>query len=176
MPNQPRLPHTPPVMRVPDTSCRDSDQTVRITPHRTTTPQASHASQRSGTYRIPRPLGCHRFRYPLRGRMPADQFSRSPNIESSGFFVSAGDSPPPARRFATMASADFPGHFLRGISPGKNACLRHTTAPFTFRMESNSFAVVCQLTQSGRPSMRFLFIGSWLSPRLPPDGRLPFRP
>jgi hypothetical protein len=55
-----------------------------------------------------------------------------------------------------IGGTDFPRHFLRGISPGKNACLRHTTAPFTCRIESNGFAVWCQLTQSERPFMRFL--------------------
>ena len=107
--------------------------------------------------------------------MPADQFSPSPLIESSGVFVSTGMSTPPARCTATMASADFPRHFLRGISPGKNALLRRATAAFTSTGKPVDFAVWCQLIAPCRPSMRFLFIGSQLSHSLPPPGRSPFR-
>ena len=139
------------------------------------TSQASHASHRIGAYRLPRPYGCHRCRYPIRGRMPADQFSPSPIIETSGVFVSTGVSTPPARFSATMASADFPRHFLRGISPGKNALLPCTTAAFTSTTKPMDFAAWCQLIPSCRPSMRFLFISSQVSPSLPPPGRLPFR-
>jgi len=143
--------------------------------HLKTTSQTSHASHRIGTYRSPRPVGCHRFRYPLRGRMPADQFSPSRHIESSGVFVVPGEDSPPARWFATMASADFPRHFLRGISPGKNALLPCATAAFTSTAKPEDFAVWCQLVPPCRPSMRFLSISSQVSPSLPPPGRLPFQ-
>lgn len=59
---------------------------------------------------------------------PVQPFTR---IETSGFFVSTGDSSPPARCPATMASADFPRHFLLGISPDKSMLLPGTTAAFT---------------------------------------------
>ena len=67
-----------------------------------------------------------------------------------------------------MASADFPRHFLRGISPGKNALLPDTTAPFTSTTKPLDFAVWCQLVASCRPSMGFLCIGLPVSPSLPP--------
>jgi hypothetical protein len=76
----------------------------------------------------------------------------------------------------TTASADFCPDCSGQISPGKNAVLRHTTTPFTSRTETNGFAVLCQLTGSDRPSMRFLFIGSWFSHSLPSDVRSPSRP
>ena len=76
----------------------------------------------------------------------------------------------------TMASADFCPDRSRQTSPGKNAVLHHTTTPFTSRTETNGFAVLCQLTGSDRPSMRFLFIGSWFSHSLPSDARSPLRP
>ena len=60
------------------------------------------------------------------------------------------------------------------ISPGKNTVLRHTTTSFTSRAKPNGFAVLCQLTPPCRPRMRFLFVGSWLSPSLPSHGRSPF--
>ena len=107
--------------------------------------------------------------------MPADQFSPSPIIETSGVFVSTGVSTSPARFSATMASADFPRHFRRGISPGKNALLPCTTAAFTSTTKPKDFAAWCQLILPCRPSMRFLSISSQVSPSLPPPGRLPFR-
>ena len=75
----------------------------------------------------------------------------------------------------TMASADFPGHFLPGISPDKSALLPRTTAAFTSVTEPTGFAVLCQLATPRRPSMRFLSVGPPVSPSLPPHGRLPFR-
>ena len=75
-----------------------------------------------------------------------------------------------------MASADFPPEGSGGISPGKNAVLRRAATSFTSRVESNGFAVLCQLTRPGRPCMGFLFIRSRLLPSLPSDGRLPSRP
>jgi len=51
-------------------------------------------------------------------------------IKTSGFvFMRASFGPRLAP--TTMASADFPRHLLRGISPGKNALLLDTTASFT---------------------------------------------
>ena len=67
-------------------------------------------------------------------------------IETSGFFVSTGDSSPPARCLATMASADFPRHFRLGISPDKSVLLPCTTAAFTSVAGPMGFAVLCQLT------------------------------
>ena len=75
----------------------------------------------------------------------------------------------------TMASADFPGHFLPGISPDKSVLLPGTTAAFTSASEPLGFAVLCQLATSRRPSMRFLSVGPPVSHSLPPHGRLPFR-
>ena len=74
-----------------------------------------------------------------------------------------------------MASADFPGHFLPGISPDKSVLLPGTTAAFTSASEPLGFAVLCQLATSRRPSMRFLSVGPPVSHSLPPHGRLPFR-
>jgi hypothetical protein len=75
----------------------------------------------------------------------------------------------------TMASADFPGHFLPGISPDKSMLLPGTTAAFTSVAEPQGFAVLCQLASPRRPSMRFLSVGPPVSHSLPPHGRLPFR-
>ena len=75
----------------------------------------------------------------------------------------------------TMASADFPGHFLPGISPDKSVLLPGTTAAFTSASEPLGFAVLCHLATSRRPSMRFLSVGPPVSHSLPPHGRLPFR-
>jgi hypothetical protein len=92
-------------------------------------------------------------------------------------------------------AADFPWHFLRGISPGKSALLSGTTAAFTSVGKPSDFAVWCQLVAPRRRcraapalraacgrqsplrsgSMRFLFIGSPFSRSLPPPGRLPSR-
>ena len=55
---------------------------------------------------------------------PVRSFTR---VEASGYAVQTGVFQPPARRLATMTSADFPRHFLLGISPGKNALV---AAPF----------------------------------------------
>ena len=52
-------------------------------------------------------------------------------------------------------------------SPGKNVKLPHTTVAFTCARESRGFAVLCQLTTTRRPCMRFLFIGSRVSHSLP---------
>ena len=96
-------------------------------------------------------------------------------IETSGIFVSTGVSTPPARFGATMASADFPGHFLPGISPDKSVLLPGTTAAFTSAAEPMGFAVLCQLAPPRRPSMRFLSVGPPVSASLPFPARLPSR-
>ena len=108
--------------------------------------------------------------------------SALPDRESSGYVRLVS--------LSTMASADFsaftPPITGRGaavsppprgseISPGKDAVLPRTAAAFTSTTEPVGFAVLCQLAPSRRPSMRFLFIGSRVSPSLPPHGRSPFR-
>ena len=103
---------------------------------------------------------------------PVQPFTR---IETSGIFVSTGVSTPPARFGATMASADFPGHFLPGISPDKSVLLPGTTAAFTSAAEPMGFAVLCQLAPPRRPSMRFLSVGPPVSASLPPPAKLPSR-
>ena len=63
---------------------------------------------------------------------------------------------------------------LRSGSPGKNAMLPYTTTAFTSTGKPDDFAVLCQLVVPYRPSMRFLSIGSQVSPSLPSPGRSPF--
>lgn len=75
----------------------------------------------------------------------------------------------------TTASADFCPDRSRQISPGKTAMLPRATAAFTSTGKPDDFAVSCQLVVPCRPSMRFLFIGSRISPSLPFPGRLPFQ-
>lgn len=75
----------------------------------------------------------------------------------------------------TMASADFSSARAGEISPGKGTMLPCTTAAFTSTGKPDDFAVLCQLVVPCRPSMRFLFIGSQVSPRLPSHGWSPFR-
>ena len=109
------------------------------------------------------------------GRVSADRFgpSRVSRLPVSSFkraLIGPRLAIPP-----TMASADFPGHFLPGISPGKNALLPGTAAAFTFRAEPYGFAVLCQLARLCRPSMPFLSVGPPVSHSLPPPGRLPFQ-
>lgn len=74
----------------------------------------------------------------------------------------------------TMASADFPPPESGGISPGKSTLLRRTAAAFTSRGIPDAFGVLCHLDAPCRPCMRFLSIGSRLSPSLPSPGWLPF--
>ena len=74
----------------------------------------------------------------------------------------------------TMASADSCPDRSRQVSPGKNAMLPCTTAAFTSTGKPDDFAVLCQLVVPYRPSMRFLSIGSQVSPSLPSPGRSPF--
>ena len=64
---------------------------------------------------------------------------------------------------ATTTSADFLTDFPMRISPGKNALLLDTAAPFTSTTEPLVFAVWCQLVPSRRPFMAFLFIGLQVS-------------
>ena len=106
--------------------------------------------------------------------MATDQFSPS---WARGFRCSclSGRFPAPGSRLTTMASADFPRHFLRGISPGKNALRPGTTVAFTSTSKPVDFAVWCQLIPRVGLAMRFLFIGLSVSPSLPPPGRLPSR-
>ena len=75
----------------------------------------------------------------------------------------------------TMASADFWPDRSRQISPGKGTMLPCATTAFTFTGKPDDFAVLCQLVVPYRPSMRFLSIGSQVSPSLPSRGRSPFR-
>ncbi len=112
--------------------------------------------------------------------LPLHAVERPPPVQpfmASSLPVSClnGRLPAPGSLLTTMASADFPRHFLRGISPGKNALLPCTTATFTSTTEPVDFAVLCQLVPSRRPSMWFLFISLQVSSSLPPPGRLPFR-
>jgi hypothetical protein len=95
----------------------------------------------------------------------------------------------------TMTSADFPPPEGGGISPGKSTLLRRTAAAFTSRGIPDAFGVLCHLdapcrrcraapalraafrlavSAFGSGSMRFLFIGSRLSPSLPSPSWLPF--
>ena len=79
---------------------------------------------------------------------------------------------------ATMASADFPRHFLLEISPGQNTLLPGTTAAFsagggsacsrTAATKPASSLHAARSSHRGRPSMRFLFIGPPVSPSLSP--------
>ena len=75
----------------------------------------------------------------------------------------------------TVASADSCPDRSRQASPGKNVMLPCTTAAFTSTGKPDDFAVLCQLVVPYRPSMRFLFISSQVSPSLPSHGRSPFR-
>jgi len=75
----------------------------------------------------------------------------------------------------TMTSADFSPTRAGEISPGKGTMLPCTTAAFTSTGKPDDFAVLCQLVVPYRPSMRFLFISSQVSPSLPSHGRSPFR-
>lgn len=75
----------------------------------------------------------------------------------------------------TMASADFSSPCNDEISPGNCTMLPCATTAFTSTGKPDDFAVLCQLVVPYRPSMRFLFIGSQVSPSLPSRGRSPFR-
>ena len=75
----------------------------------------------------------------------------------------------------TMASADSCPDRSRQVSPGKSAMLPCATTAFTSTGKPDDFAVLCQLVVPYRPSMRFLSIGSQVSPSLPSHGRSPFR-
>ena len=94
-------------------------------------------------------------------RPPVSQFERA---SSSPRLVSP----------TTMASADFWPDRSRQISPGKSTVLPCTTAAFTSTGKPDDFAVLCQLVVPYRPSMRFLSIGSQVSPSLPSPSRSPF--
>ena len=107
------------------------------------------------------------------GKPPVSLFTRaslSPRLVSPTTMASADFCLITRRIAATGAARPKAGRPVRQISPGKNAVLRHTTASFTSRDETNGFAVLCQLTCPDRPPMRFLFVGSWLSHSLYPFG------
>ena len=70
----------------------------------------------------------------------------------------------------TMASADFSSPCDDEISPGNCTMLPCATTAFTSTGKPDDFAVSCQLVVPYRPSMRFLFIGSQVSPSLPSRG------
>ena len=74
----------------------------------------------------------------------------------------------------TMASADSCPDRSRQVSPGKNVMLPCATTAFTSTGKPDDFAVLCQLVVPCRPSMRFLSIGSRVSPSLPSPSRSPF--
>ena len=74
----------------------------------------------------------------------------------------------------TMASADSCPDRSRQVSPGKGTMLPRATTAFTSTGKPDDFAVLCQLVVPYRPSMRFLSIGSQVSPSLPSPGRSPF--
>jgi hypothetical protein len=99
----------------------------------------------------------------------------------------------------TMTSADFSAALTAEISPGKNAVLPRTIAPFTCRTKSNGLsslrddlrcgfaswrsryrggavAVLCQLTWPGRPCMGFLSIDLRVSHSLLSATRSPVPP
>jgi hypothetical protein len=105
-------------------------------------------------------------------RTPAMQFGPS-SVETSGIVVSAGIAPP-ARFPTTTTSADFWPDCSRQISPGKSVMLPCATTAFTSTGKPDDFAVLCQLVVPRRPCMRFLSIGSQVSPSLPSPGRSPF--
>ena len=153
---------TPPCMRVRTRRFRSGDQGCPPSHDAT---QRSHPRHPMLPIRVLRfshsPIRDHRERPRLGGRVSADQFGPSRHRVA------------PMR--GTMASADFPGHFLPGISPDKSVLLPGTTAAFTSASEPLGFAVLCQLATSRRPSMRFLSVGPPVSHSLPPHGRLPFR-
>ena len=107
-------------------------------------------------------VSAHRFSPSRVSRLPVSSFTRAFHT-------------PPARYPANMASADFPKHFLLGISPDKNLMLPGAAAAFTYVSESVGFAVLCQLATPRRPCMRFLFVSPPVSSSLPPPGRLPSR-
>jgi hypothetical protein len=115
------------------------------------------------------------------------QFGPS-SVEASGIVVSAGIAPP-ARFPTTTTSADFWPDRSRQISPGKSVMLPCATTAFTSTGKPDDFAVLCQLVVPRRRclhcfagrlsplrsgSMRFLSIGSQVSPSLPSPGRSPF--
>jgi hypothetical protein len=96
-------------------------------------------------------------------------------IKSSGFTVYTDRNRSPAR-CSLLRSLLTPLACLHArASPGKNALLPDTTAPFTSATEPVDFAVLCQLFPPRRPSMVFLFISLSVSSSLPPPGRLPSR-
>lgn len=131
-------------------------------------------------------------RHPPCGRSVPVRFSPSRHrVIRFSQFKRASSSPRVA--VGTMASADFPGHFLPGISPDKNALLPGTTAAFTSATEPCGLCCVVPARPPRRPcyavcrSLRSLprlraasafgglSVGPPVSASLPPPGRLPFQ-
>ena len=89
-------------------------------------------------------------------------------IKSSGFTVYTGPQSAPGSLLVPTVSDDSLACLHARASPGKNALLPDTTAPFTSATEPVDFAVLCQLFPPRRPSMVFLFISLSVSSSLPP--------
>jgi hypothetical protein len=81
---------------------------------------------------------------------------------------------PPRHWVGVFLNGSAPGIPSR-ISPGKSALLPDATAAFTSTTKPEGFAVLCQLTRRVGLCIRFFFIGSSVSPSLPPPCRLPSR-
>jgi hypothetical protein len=129
--NEPAPAPTPPCMRVRTRRFRSDDQdSVPIARcDRTATSLKSHASHRI-LQAIRSPIRGHHGNLRTGGRTSAHRFSPSPtsSLPVSSFTRAFR---PPARRAGIMASADFPRHFLLGISPDKNANCSCATSTFT---------------------------------------------
>ena len=84
------------------------------------------------------------------GRVPADRFSpsRESRLPVSSFQRALTH---PRLVVLLLWPADFPGHFLPGISPDKSVLLPGTTAAFTSVTEPEGFAVLCPFVAS-RPA------------------------
>ena len=130
--SQPRVPHH----RACGSAHGGSGRTIRVAPHRVDATRKSHPWYPMLPIRVLQtlhsPIRGHRGGLRPGGRVSAHRFSPSRHRVT------------PMR--GTMASADFPGHFLPGISPDKNVLLPGTTAAFTSAIGPWGFAVLCQLT------------------------------
>jgi len=146
---------TPPVMRVRNRRFRSGDQgrapITRLNPK--TQRQALHASHGMALIGELARTGVHGSNVPFAVEYQPTG-SALPDIESSSLIRGS--------LLGTMASADFPRHFLLGISPDKDVNLHCATARFTLSTESQDFVVMCQLVPWTRPSIAFLFVGSQL--------------
>ena len=106
--------------------------------------------------------------------MPTNRFSPSRHRVFRSLRFN-GRSPTPGSLLGTMASADFPGHFLLGISPDKSVLLPGTTAAFTSTTEPATSLRGAPSSHRVGLDMRFLFVGPPVSSSLPPAGWLPFQ-